>query len=105
MLHNIIVVSSLIKNSIFVQQFTIGNQVFLAFDPFDLSAKDLKMRKVLAQYNSTGDLYLLHGAPTSTPRVMLSSVDLWHRWLGHLNNATLSSLLQEFSISSSSVPS
>ena len=76
----------------------------MAFDPFGLSVKDLTTGEVLARYNSTGDLYSLHGAPTSTPRAMLASVDLWHRRLGHPNKTTLSSLLQEFCIPSSSVP-
>jgi len=38
------------------------------------------------------------------PRAMLASVDLWHRRLGHPNKTTLSSLLQEFSISLVLVP-
>jgi hypothetical protein len=33
---------------------------------------------------------------------MLASIDLWHRRLGHPNNTTLSFLLQEFCIPSSS---
>lgn len=101
LLNNILVVPSLIKNLISVRQFCIDNQVILAFDPFGLSVKDLKMGEVLARYNSTGDLYPLHGAPTSTPRAMLASVDLWHRRLGHPNKFTLSSLLRDFCIPSS----
>jgi hypothetical protein len=64
--------------------------------------KDLKTAAVLARYNSSGDLYPLHGAPTSTPQVMIASVDLWHHRLGHPNKNTVSSMLQEFSIPSSS---
>ena len=103
LLRNILVVPSLITNLISVRQFTIDNQVIVAFDPFGLSVKDLKTGEVLARYNSTGDLYPLHGAPTSSPRAMLASFDLWHRRLGHPNKATLSSLLQEFCIPISSV--
>ena len=104
LLRNILVVPSLITNLISVRQFTIDNQVIVAFDPFGLSVKNLATGEVLARYNSTGDLYPLHGAPTSTPRAMLASVHLWHRRLGHANKATLSSVLQEFCIPSSSVP-
>jgi hypothetical protein len=41
------------------------------------------MAPVLSRYNSLGDLYPLHAAPTSTLHAMLTSVDLWHRRLGH----------------------
>src|SRR3954466_14664036 len=70
LLRNILVVPSLIKNLISVRQLCIDNKVILAFDPFGLSVKDLKTGEVLARYNCTGDLYLLHGAPTSIPRAM-----------------------------------
>jgi hypothetical protein len=43
------------------------NNVSIEIDPFGLSVKDLKTGAVLARYNSSGDLYPLHGAPTSTP--------------------------------------
>jgi hypothetical protein len=64
--------------------------------------KDLKTVAVLARHSSSGDLYPLHGAPTSTPHAMIASIDLWHRHLGHPNKNTVSSMLQEFSIPSSS---
>jgi hypothetical protein len=105
LLCNILIVPSLIKNLICVRQFTIDNQVIMAFDPFGLSVKDLNTGEVLARYNSMGDLYPLHDAPTSTHRAMLASIDLRHRRLGHPNKTTLSSLLQEFSIHSSSMSS
>jgi hypothetical protein len=101
-LRNILVAPSLIKNLISVRKFTIDNNVSVEFDPFGLSVKDLKTAEVLARYNSSGNLYPLHGAPTSTPQAMIASVDLWHRRLGHPNKHIVSSLLQEFSISSDS---
>lgn len=79
LLRNILVAPSLIKNLIFVRRFTIDNNVSLEFDPFGLSVKDLKTVEVLARYNSSGDLYPLHGAPSSTPQAMHTSVDLWRR--------------------------
>src|SRR4051812_28857804 len=101
-LRNILVAPSLIRNLISVRQFTTDNSVSLEFDPFGLSAKDLNSKAVLARYNSSSDLYPLHGTPTSTPQAFHVSVDLWHRRLGHPNHNTLSSLLQEFSIPTSS---
>jgi hypothetical protein len=102
LLHNILVAPSLIKNLISVRQFIVDNNVYVEFDPFGLSVKDLKTTPVLARYNSLGDLYPLHGAPTSTSHAVLASIDLWHRLPGHPNKQTLLSLLQEFSIPSSS---
>jgi hypothetical protein len=93
LLHNILIVPSLIKNLISVHQFTHDNQVILAFDPFGLFVKDLKTEEVLARYNSDSDLYPLPSTSTSTPRAMIASVHLWHRRLGHPNKTTLSSLL------------
>jgi hypothetical protein len=92
-LQNILVAPSLIKNLIFVRQFTIDNYVSIEFDPFGLSVNDLKMGVILVRYNSSGDLYPLHGAPTSTPQAMIASVNLWHRRLGHPNKTTVSSML------------
>ena len=74
----------------------------MEFDPFGLSVKDLNTGTVLVRYNSQGDLYPLHDTPSSTPQAMHASVDLWHRKLGHPNKHTLSSLLQDFCIPSSS---
>jgi histone deacetylase 1/2 len=102
LLHNVLVAPSLIKNLISVRQFIVDNNVYVEFDSFGLFVNDLKTAPVLTHYNSLGDLYPLHGVPTSTSYAMLASVDLWHRRLGHPNKQTFSSLLQEFSIPSSS---
>jgi hypothetical protein len=104
LLCNILFVPSLIKNLISVRRFTTDNQVILAFDHFGLSVKDLKTEEVLAHYNSTSDLHPLPGASTSTPHTRIASVHLWDRQLGHPNKTTLSSLLRDFDIPSSSVP-
>jgi hypothetical protein len=104
LLRQILLAPSLIKNLISVRKFTIDNRVSLEFDPFGLSMKDLQTGKLLARYNSSGDLYPLYGAPTSTPQAMIASVELWHRRLRHPNKTTLSSLLQEFCIPSISSP-
>jgi hypothetical protein len=62
------------------------------------------MGKLMARYSSSGDLYPLHGASTSSPQAMITPVGLWHRRIGHPNKTTLSSLLQEFCIPNTSSP-
>lgn len=53
----------------------------------------------IARFNSSGALYSLPRPPTVDPPIALhASVDTWHKQLGHPNNATLSSLLQNFKI-------
>jgi hypothetical protein len=72
----------------------------MEFDPFGLSVKDYRTKAEISRFNSSGDLYTLHGAATSDPPTsMTAPVDLWHNHLGHPHTATLSSLLSEFSIS------
>ena len=45
----------------------------------------------------------LHTASSSTLHALHASIDLWHRRLGHPNKTTLSSMIQEFCIPSSSL--
>jgi hypothetical protein len=53
----------------------------------------------IARFDSSGDLYSVHGAPAaSSPSSLLATIDFWHQRLGHPNKATLSSLLSDFSI-------
>jgi histone deacetylase 1/2 len=99
LLRDVLVAPALIKKFIFVRKFTRDNLVSAEFDPFGLSVKDFRTKEEIARFNSSGDLYSLHGAPTNAPPTsMVASVDLWHRRFGHPNNATLSSLLSEFAI-------
>jgi hypothetical protein len=104
LLRQILIDTSLIKNLISIRQFTIDNRVSLKFDHFVLFVKDLQMGKLMARYSSSGDLYPLHGASTSSPQAMITPVGLWHRRIGHPNKTTLSSLLQEFCIPNTSSP-
>ena len=61
--------------------------------------KDFNTKTEIARFDSSGDLYSIHGAPTAAlPSTMLATVDLWHQRLGHPNSATLSSILSDFSI-------
>jgi hypothetical protein len=64
-----------------------------------LCVKDYMTKAENACFNSSGDLYSINGAPTTTqPSSMVASVDLWHQRLGHPQAATPSNLLSEFSI-------
>jgi hypothetical protein len=99
LLRDVLVSPSLIKNIIPVHQFTRDNLVSIEFDPFGLSVKDCRTKDEIACFNSSGDLYSLHGAPDAAPLAsMMVSVDIWHQCLEHPHSANLSSLLSEFSI-------
>jgi hypothetical protein len=58
-LNNVLVSPQLIKNLIFVRQFTIRNNCSVEFNPYDFSVKDLKTRSVIVRCNSSGPLYPL----------------------------------------------
>jgi hypothetical protein len=99
LLCDVLVAPALIKNLISVRKFTCDNLVSVEFDLFGLSVKDYLTKAEIARFNSSDDLYSLHGVPAAAPPTfMVALVDLWHRRLGHPNNAVLSSLLSEFSI-------
>jgi histone deacetylase 1/2 len=99
LLRDVLVAPALIKNLISVRQFTRDNLVSVEFDYFGLSVKDYLTKAEIARFNSSGDLYTIHGTSTvAQPSSMLASVELWHQRLGHPNTATMSSLLSDFSI-------
>lgn len=98
-LRDVLVALPLIKNLIFVCQFTCGNLVSVEVDPFGLSVKDYQTKAKIARFNSTGELYSLHGVPAAAPPTsMVASIDLWHHRFGHPNPVVLASMLSEFSI-------
>jgi hypothetical protein len=99
LLHDVLIAPALIKNLISVRQFTCDNHVSIEFDPFAISVKDYLTKVEIARFNSSGDLYTLHGAPAAGPPTSMAAfVDLWHHRLVHPHTAKLSSLLSEFSI-------
>jgi hypothetical protein len=99
LLRDVLVAPALIKNLIYVRQFTRDNPVSIEFDHFGLFVKDYMTNAEIARFNSSGDLYSINGAPTTAQSSsMAASVDLWHQRLGHPQDATLSNLLSEFSI-------
>jgi hypothetical protein len=90
-LNNVLVSPSLIKNLIFVRQFTTDNNCSVEFDPAGCSVKDLESRRVLVRCESASPLYLLR-IPTATALVAGSS-PLWHRRLDHPGHEVLSQLV------------
>ncbi|GJR03917.1 ribonuclease H-like domain-containing protein [Tanacetum coccineum] len=56
-LHNVLVTPNIIKNLIYVRQFTRDNNCTIEFDAFGFSVKDYFTRHILIRCDSSGDLY------------------------------------------------
>jgi hypothetical protein len=52
-LHHVLISPDIIKNLIYVNQFTTDNHVSIECDPYGLSVKDLRTRSVIVRCNST----------------------------------------------------
>ncbi|GKB44717.1 hypothetical protein Tco_0889659 [Tanacetum coccineum] len=82
-LHNVLVTPNIIKNLIFVCQFTRDNNCTIEFDAFSFSVKDFLTRHILFRCDSSGDLYPVT-KPSTTPSAFLStSASTWHQHLDH----------------------
>jgi hypothetical protein len=57
--NNILVVSDIIQNLLFVSRFTIDNRCTKEFDPFCVFVKDLSTQNVITRCNSLGPLCTL----------------------------------------------
>jgi hypothetical protein len=80
LLRDVLVAPALIKNLIFVRQFTRDNPVSIEFDRFGLSVKDYMTKAEIARFNSSKDLYSINDAPTTAqPSSMVALVDQWHQ--------------------------
>ncbi|GKE24110.1 hypothetical protein Tco_1435622 [Tanacetum coccineum] len=77
-LHNVLVTPNIIKNLIYVRQFTRDNKCTIEFDEFGFSVKDFLTRHILFRCDSPGDLYPVT-KPSLLPNVFLSvSPTMWH---------------------------
>ncbi|GJS64938.1 ribonuclease H-like domain-containing protein [Tanacetum coccineum] len=85
-LHNVLVTPSIIKNLIYVRQFTRDNACSIEFDPFGFSVKDLWTRHLLLRCNSTGDLYPVLPSTLSPTALLSTNISTWHQRLGHPGN-------------------
>jgi hypothetical protein len=64
LLRDVLVAPDLIKNLIYVRQFTRNNPISIEFDRFGLSVKDYMTKVEIAHFNSSGDIYYINDAPT-----------------------------------------
>ncbi|GJY27178.1 ribonuclease H-like domain-containing protein [Tanacetum coccineum] len=94
-LHNVLVTPNIIKNIIYVHQFTRDNNCTVEFDAFCFSVT----RHILLRCDSSGDLYPVT-SPSSTPYALLSvSPSTWYQRLGHPGEDVLRSLMSRQFIS------
>ncbi|GJY36023.1 ribonuclease H-like domain-containing protein, partial [Tanacetum coccineum] len=98
-LHNVLVTPNIIKNLIFVRQFTRGNNSTIEFDAFGFSVKDYLTYHILLRCDSLSDLYPVT-KPSPSPTAFLStSASTWHQRLGHPDDQVLRSLVSSHFIS------
>ncbi|GJV66524.1 ribonuclease H-like domain-containing protein, partial [Tanacetum coccineum] len=90
-LHHVLVTPNIIKNLIFVHQFTRDNNVSVDFDAYGFSVKDYQTCQLLLCCDRTGDLYLVTQQPSNTTTFALLTLSptTWHRHLGHLSDDVL----------------
>ena len=89
-LNTVLVSPSLIKNLIYVRQFTSDNNCSVEFDPAGCSVKDLASQRVLVRCNSAGPLYPLRLPPAAA--LVAGSSPPWHRHLGHPSHEVMTKL-------------
>ena len=81
-LRDVLVTPRIVKNLIFVRQFTRDNLCSVEFDPWGFSVKDLRTGAVILRCSSSGELYPLTSSPHAFTAVTADST-LWHWRLGH----------------------
>ncbi|GJS50237.1 ribonuclease H-like domain-containing protein [Tanacetum coccineum] len=82
-LHNVLVTPNIIKNLIYVRQFTRDNNCTIEFDAFGFSVKDYLTRHILLRCDSSGDLYPVTKSSTPPIAFLSTSASTWHQRLGH----------------------
>lgn len=99
-LNDVLVSPHIIKDLISARRFARDNSCSVCLDPFGFSVKDYQTRIEIARCNSSGDLYpfsaesLPSTALAHTFVASTSSIELWHRRLGHLSHDALLRLAQ-----------
>ncbi|GJR22746.1 ribonuclease H-like domain-containing protein [Tanacetum coccineum] len=91
-LNNILVTPNIIKNLIYVRQFTGVNNCTIEFDAFGFSVKDFMTRHILLRCDSSGDLYPVTKPSTLFTAFVSTSSSTWHQRLGHPGDEVLRSL-------------
>ncbi|GJZ21793.1 ribonuclease H-like domain-containing protein [Tanacetum coccineum] len=91
-LHNVLVTPNIIKNLIYVRQFTRDNNCTIEFDAFSFSVKDYLTRHILLRCDSSDDLYPVTKPSTLPTAFVSTSSSTWHQRLGHPVDEVLCSL-------------
>ncbi|GKC53863.1 ribonuclease H-like domain-containing protein [Tanacetum coccineum] len=97
-LHNVLVTPNIIKNLIYVRQFTRDNNCTIEFDAFDFSVKDFLTRHILLRCDSSGDFYPVT-KPSTLPAAFLTSSSTWHQRLDYPGDEVLRSYVSRQFIS------
>ncbi|GJS61536.1 ribonuclease H-like domain-containing protein [Tanacetum coccineum] len=92
-LYNVLVTLNIIKNLIYVRQFTRDNNYTIEFDAFGFSVKDYLTRHILLRCDSSDDLYPVTKQSTSPTAFISTSASTWHQRLGHPGDQVLRSLV------------
>ncbi|GKA78749.1 ribonuclease H-like domain-containing protein [Tanacetum coccineum] len=82
-LHNVLVTPNIIKNLIYVRQFTRDNNCTIEFDAFGFSVKGYLTHHILLRCDSSSDLYPVTKPLTSHSAFLSTSTSTWHQHLGH----------------------
>ncbi|GJR61483.1 ribonuclease H-like domain-containing protein [Tanacetum coccineum] len=98
-LHNVLVTPNIIKNLIYVRQFTRDNNYTIEFDAFSFSVKDYLTRHILLRCDSLGDLYPVTKPSTPSIAYLSTSASTWHQRLGHPGDQVLRLLVSSRFIS------
>jgi hypothetical protein len=87
----VLVTPCIVKNLIFVRQFTTDNFCSVEFDPWGFLVKDLRTGAMILRCSNLGDLYPLTSPPCSLT-ISASDSTLWHQCLGHPDQGALQCL-------------
>nr|GEW49357.1 hybrid signal transduction histidine kinase M [Tanacetum cinerariifolium] len=98
-LHNVLVTPNIIKNLIYVRQFTRDNNCTIEFDAFGFFVKDFLTRHILLRCDSLGDLYPVTKSLNLLLAFVSTSSSTWHQHLGHPEDKVLRSLTSRCIIS------
>ncbi|GJT23885.1 hypothetical protein Tco_0893822 [Tanacetum coccineum] len=92
-LHNVLVTPNIIKNLIYVRQFTRDNNSNIKFDAFRFSVKDFLTRHILLRCDNSGDLYPVTQLSSLLSALMSLGSSTWNQRLGHPDDEVLRCLV------------
>ncbi|GKB77071.1 putative reverse transcriptase domain-containing protein, partial [Tanacetum coccineum] len=98
-LYNVLVTPNIIKNLIYVRQFTRDNNCTIKFDAFGVSVKDNLTRPYLFDVQAWRSIYQFTKLSTSPTAFLSTSASTWRQRLGHPGDEVLRSLVSSRFIS------